>query len=163
MLSRHGIKSAISFDYLEIRRFPYPHCKMAIAISLRAMPKRILLTHAVYPLLTLTSSQSRLPPHRPGLLIPSLKSDPRRRHGLLFTNENCKYERAARVSMHDYSRGRGQLIIALELIKSGKHANALFIFQSDGRSSATTDRVGGAIDVGKSEEIVRGIRITNCP
>lgn len=27
-----------------------------------------------------------------GLLIPSLKSDPRRRHGLLFTNENCKYK-----------------------------------------------------------------------
>lgn len=26
------------------------------------------------------------------LLIPSLKSDPRRRHGLLFTNENCKYK-----------------------------------------------------------------------
>lgn len=27
-----------------------------------------------------------------GLLIPLLKSDPRRRHGLLFTNENCKYK-----------------------------------------------------------------------
>lgn len=35
-----------------------------------------------------------LPAAQPGLLIPSLKSNPRRRHGLLFTNENCKYERA---------------------------------------------------------------------
>lgn len=112
---------------------------------------------AFYLLPPLSRPESRpLRRARPGLLIPSLKSDPRRRHGLLFTNENCKYERAARVSTSDHSRGRGQLIIASKLIKSGKHANALFIFQSDGRSNtATTDRAGD-----KRERRGRGARGT---
>lgn len=88
-----------------------------------------------------------------GLLIPSLKSDPRRRHGLLFTNENCKYkaegkrgrrERAG-VSTHDHSRGREQLIIASKLIKSGKHANALCLY-----FKGTTDRPCGGAAMTKS-------------
>lgn len=106
------------------------------------------------------------PAMQTGLLIPSLKSDPRRRHGLLFTNENCKYERTVRVSTRNHSRGRGQLIIASELIKSGKHANALFIFQSDEVDRVQrriVERVGEAFGAGKSEELAQGIRIIHHP
>lgn len=106
----------------------------------------------------LPTTTPRFPPSAPHplsaeLLIPSLKSDPRRRHGLLFTNENCKYKAEGGgevdVSTRDHSRGREQLIIASELIKSGKHANALCLYF---KGTTNRPRSGATMTKSRSEE-----------
>lgn len=115
----------------------------------------------------LPTTTPRFPPSVPHplsaeLLIPSLKSDPRRRYGLLFTNENCKYKAEGGgevdVSTRDHSRGREQLIIASELIKSGKHANALCLYF---KGTTNRPRSGATMTKSRSEEGGGGLWVQN--
>lgn len=60
------------------------------------------------------------------------------------------------VSTRDHSRGRGQLIIASELIKSGKHANALCLYF---KGTTNRPRSGATMTKSRSGEGGYGYRM----